>query len=156
MSYWEIIPQILLPLALLVLGFSVGGFRERLHFRNLAVREAAASDVLVTNLKQVANPETVRRSSLVSGQVVIGTDYFKSVATALRNLVGGEMKSAQSLMTRARREAVLRMIDDARRLGATEVCNVRFAFCNISQMSGSNKWAMCVEIYAYGTAVVRN
>jgi len=154
MTFWEIFPQVILPLALLVLGFSVGGFRERLHFRNLDRREAAASDFLVTNLKHVANPETVRQSSLVGGQVVIGTDYFKTIVTGLRNLVGGEMKAAQSLMVRARREAVLRMIDDARRLGATEICNVRFAFCNISMMSG-NKGAMSVEVYAYGTAVVR-
>lgn len=154
MNVYEIIFQVFVPLSLLVLGFSVGGFRERRHFRRLDRREAEARDILVTNLKHVANPETVRRSSLVGGQVVIGTDYFKTMATMLRNLVGGEMKSAQSLMTRARREAVLRMIDDARRLGATEVCNVRFAFCNISMMSG-NKGAMSVEVYAYGTAVVR-
>jgi uncharacterized protein YbjQ (UPF0145 family) len=154
MTIWGIPPEAFLILALLILGFSVGGFRERRHFKNLALREAAASDMLVTNLKQVANPETVRQSSLVGGQVVIGTDYFKTIATGLRNLVGGEMKAAQSLMVRARREAVLRMIEDARRLGATEVCNVRFAFCNISMMSG-NKGAMSVEVYAYGTAVVR-
>ncbi len=154
MNNYGILFQVLVPLALLVLGFSLGGFRERSHFKKLARREAASSDVLVTNLKRVANPETVRQSSLVGGQVVIGTDYFKTFVTALRNLVGGEMKAAQSLMVRARREAVLRMIDDARRLGATEICNVRFAFCNISMMSG-NKGAMCVEVYAYGTAVVR-
>ncbi len=154
MTIWDIPFQLFPMLALLVLGFSVGGFRERRHFRNLAIREAAARDVLVTNLKRVANPETVRQSSLVGGQVVIGTDYFKTIATGIRNLLGGEMKAAQSLMTRARREAVLRMIDEARRLGSTEICNVRFAFCNISMMSG-NKGAMSVEVYAYGTAVLR-
>ncbi len=154
MNTFELLGYVLPTLGLLVLGFSVGGFQERRHFKSLDRREAAASDILVTNLKRVADPETVRQSSLVGGQVVIGTDYFKTIATALRNLLGGEMKSAQSLMVRARREAVLRMIDDARRLGATEVCNVRFAFCNISMMSG-NKGAMSVEVYAYGTAVVR-
>jgi uncharacterized protein YbjQ (UPF0145 family) len=92
---------------------------------------------------------------MVGGQVVVATDYFKTFVTALRNIVGGEMRAAQTLLSRARREAILRMIGEARRLGATEVHNVRFAFCNITQLSG-NKGAMAVEIYAYGTAVVRD
>ena len=143
-----------LTLFLLALGFSVGGFRERRHFRQLDEREAATGDITVTNMKTVANPETVIRAQLVSGNVVIATDYFKTFLTTLRNLVGGEMKSAQRLMIRARREALMRLLEEARGLGATEVWNVRFQFCNIQQMS-KNKGAMSVELYAYGTAITR-
>ena len=154
MPAFELLFWLLPTLALLGLGVSVGGFRERRHFKQLALREVAAKDIRVNNLKRISEPETVKRTSLVGGQVVIASDYFKTLATLLRNLVGGEMKAAQSLMVRARREALLRMIDEARRLDAKEIWNVRFAFCNITQLSG-NKGAMSVEVYAYGTAVTR-
>lgn len=142
------------PLLLIGFGFFVGGWRERSHLRALDLRETAASDVTITNLKTIPRPETVTGARLVSGNVVIATDYFKTFATQLRGLVGGELKAAQSLLLRARREALMRMVDDAREFGAAEVCNVRFQFCSISQMSGK-KGAMSVEMYAYGTAVIR-
>ena len=143
-----------IPALLLGLGIFVGGYRERRHITSLDRREAKTKHVLVTNLKRIPDEERVDRVTLVEGEVVIATDYFKSFATAMRNLFGGEMRAVRSLMTRARREALLRMIEQAQALGAQEVWNVRFAFSNITQMSG-NKGAIAVEIYAYGTAVVR-
>ena len=143
-----------IPIFFVALGIFIGGYRERRHFKSLERREAATKHIQVTNLKRIPDEDSVRDTKMVDGEVVIATDYFKSIATAMRNLVGGEMRAAQSLLIRARREAVLRMIDNAQSFGAEEIWNVRFAFSNISQMSG-NKGAMAVEIYAYGTAVVR-
>ena len=135
-------------------GFFVGGAQERRHLRSLDQREGALSYLTVNNLKRVTDPDTVRQSAMVVGQVVIATDYYKSFVTSLRNLVGGEMKAAQSLLLRARREAQLRMLEEAVRIGAQEVWNVRFGFSNIAQMRG-RQGAMQVELLAYGTAVVR-
>jgi len=146
--------SLIIALVLLALGIFVGGWNERRHLRDLAMREHDLRDIVVNNLKRVPDPDTVRRAEFVSGNVVIATDYFKTFATKLRNLVGGEMHAALSLMARARREALLRLLVEARSIGATEVWNVRFEFCSISQLSG-NRGAMSVEIVAYGTAVVR-
>jgi uncharacterized protein YbjQ (UPF0145 family) len=143
-----------LPAVLLTLGICVGGYRERRHIKGLERREAATGHVLINNLKRVTDLPGVRRAALVGGEVVIATDYFKSYATALRNLVGGEMRAAQALLGRARREAILRMVEEAQALGADEVWNVRLSSSNIRQLS-RNKGAMAVEVYAYGTAVVR-
>jgi len=145
---------LLLPFGFVGLGYIVGTFVERRHLALLDRRETASRDILVTNLKHIHDPGTVERAALVDGQVVIATDYFKTIATFLKKLVGGEMRAAQTLLLRARREALQRMVDDAQRLGATEVWNVRYEYCNVSQMTG-NKGAMSVEIYAYGTAVIR-
>ena len=150
-QFWiQVIPFV----AFLMLGVLAGGFMERRHLRQLAIREGQVRDVLLTNLKRPVDAGAIESVHFVGGQVVIATDYFKTFAAAMRNLVGGEMHAAQKLLDRARREAILRMISEAQRFGAREVCNVRFAFCNITQMSG-NKGAMAVEIYAYGTAIVR-
>ena len=64
----------------------------------------------------------------------------------LKNLVGGELRAYTELMTEARREAMERMLAQARELGANAVVNVRFTTTNVA--SGA------AELYAYGTAVV--
>ncbi len=136
-------------------AFFIGRFTERRHLRDLDERESRSGDIIVTNLKTIADPASVEGGRMVIGHVVIATDYWKSFATRMRNLVGGEMKSAQSLMIRGRREALMRLIENAREYGATEVYNVRYQFSNISMMRGSKGGAMQVEILAYGTAIVR-
>ena len=51
----------------------------------------------------------ILRTRLVQGSAVISIDYFKRMLAALRNIVGGEVKSYETLVDRARREATLRM-----------------------------------------------
>lgn len=156
MGSYQLLLQFGLPVfMLLVVGIGIGGLRERRHLKSLALREAQNADVIVTNLKRIPEPEASLGASLVIGQVVIASDYFKTFATQLRNLVGGEMVAAENLLMRARREAVLRMIEEARRLGSTEVHNLRFVTCSIMAMSGNNK-AIAVELCAYGTAILRS
>jgi uncharacterized protein YbjQ (UPF0145 family) len=145
----HIVNILLLPIA-----FFVGRFTEGRHIKRLGEREKVLGYIHQSNLKRVVDPTSVCSAELVIGHVVIATDYWKSFATKLRNLVGGEMRSAQSLMIRGRREAVVRMLQDAQTHGATEVWNIRFGFSNIAMMR-NNTGAMQVEIYAYGTAVKR-
>jgi uncharacterized protein YbjQ (UPF0145 family) len=145
---------LLITLAALALGLSVGYFVEQRHFRSLSAREAQYREFIVTNLKTVPAPTTAKHSLLVVGDAVIAADYFKSFAARLRNIVGGEVRTFNSLMLRARREARLRMLAQARRAGATEVHNVRYETSNI-RSSGRNSAAVSVEVFAFGTAVVR-
>lgn len=142
---------VIFPIAV---GFGIGRWRERSHYRSLAAREAQGSGTYVSNLKQIAQPKTAKSASLVMGQAVIATDYFKSFAAQFRNIIGGEVRTYETLMERARREAKLRMMDEAHALGATEVWNVRFETSNIMS-SGPRNPAVSVEVFAFGTAVIR-
>jgi uncharacterized protein YbjQ (UPF0145 family) len=139
---------------LLALGLFVGGWNERRHIRSLDRREKELKHMVINNLKRITAPDSVTQSNMVLGSVVIASDYLKSFLTSLRALVGGEMRSMQSLLIRARREAIVRMLEQAVQMGATEVWNVRLEFCSISQMRGK-RGAASVEIIAYGTAVKR-
>jgi len=149
---WEFWLQILPILVLLLLGFTVGGFVERAHFKRLDEREVALRYMLVTDLKNPPQGLSARSCGLVVGEVVIGSDYFKTVAAKLKSLFGGELRTFQTLLTRARREALLRMMECAKQMGANGVINVRFESSNIGAMRGKKASAM-VEMYAYGTAV---
>ncbi len=143
------------PLFLLALGLFVGRHTERKHFRNIEQRERQMSDMLVTQLKSF--PAAVPgdpSACLVVAEVVIATDYLKSFLAKLRNIFGGEIKSYQSLLVRARSEASLRMQEQARRQGYNAICNVRFQTADVGGNSTMRKVAM-VAIIASGTAYHR-
>ena len=139
-------------IVLLILGFSVGTLVERAHLKRLQARETALSRMLVTDLRKLPPGCAATPCGLVTGEVVIASDYFKTFAAAIRKIVGGELRTFESLMVRARREALLRMMESARRMGANAVVNVRYSTSNIGSMRRRRAAAM-VEMYAYGTAI---
>jgi uncharacterized protein YbjQ (UPF0145 family) len=84
--------------------------------------------------------------------VVISIDYFKRISAALRSLLGGRVTAYESLLERARREAILRMKQRAFDSGASHVINVKLETTSISK--GYRKQVGSVEVYAYGTALI--
>jgi uncharacterized protein YbjQ (UPF0145 family) len=139
-----------IPIILILVGLIVGKGVELHHFRQLDSDEAQYRDMLVTNLKTVPPQYADSQPFLVMGAAVIATDYFKVFAAGLRTLFGGEVKSYVTLMERARRQAVLRMLEQARSQGAAVVWNVRY---ETSTTQGQQKKKPGgVEILVYGTA----
>lgn len=118
---------LVISLIAILIGFFAGKASERRHLDSLARREAALADVTVITLSSPlglsSEPHT---PALVSGEAVIASDAFKSWATGLRNIFGGEAKNFVLLDQRSRREATVRMLEEARRLGFNAVCNVRY------------------------------
>ncbi len=129
---------------LLIAGYVFGKAAESRHLKSLISREQLAN-----KLPAIASrfpPEDKAYSQhLVCGNVVVASDYFKTFTAGLINIFGGRVTPFESLVDRARREAVLRMKDDATRFGAELVFNVKFETTRI---------ANAVEVLAYGTAMV--
>lgn len=142
-----LILSVVVTAGFLLLGYLVGRSREARHLADLDRREAAAAGVTVIDVKQVPSGFAAGGGRLVMGEVVIATDYFKSFMAMLRNIVGGEVKTYQTLLSRARREAKLRMIEEAQALGADLVVNVRFEWSDVGPRIAST------EIFCYGTAI---
>ncbi|MDW3195363.1 MAG: YbjQ family protein [Cytophagales bacterium] len=91
-------------------------------------------DKTITEVIGIARGSTVRARN-------IGRDIF----AGLKNIVGGEIEEYTKLLAHSREQAMQRMEDDARRLGADAVVNVRLTSSMV--MQGTS------EIVAYGTAV---
>lgn len=142
--------QLGLFVGLLLIGYGFGRYNEQRHFRSIKQREQTYADILCFSFKTVPQ-EFSGRGELVTGSVVISIDYFKKVAAALRGLLGGRISAYESLLERARREALLRMKEDAKAMGAQRVINVKLETASISK-STNNVGA--VEVIAYGTALV--
>jgi len=87
---------------------------------------------------------------LVDGSVVISVDYFKQFVAGLRNFVGGRVTPYEILLDRARREAILRMKEEAKASGADVILNVKYEMCSIYK--GRRNSIGSVEALAYGTA----
>lgn len=138
-------------LTLLALGFSVGTWLEKRHYRHILRREKECADILLIASKLPTPDLHISYSHLVGGNAVISVDYFKRFVASLRNLVGGRMSTYETLVDRARREALLRLKEDARKLGADMVFNIKIETASISQ--AANYALGSIEVYAYGTAV---
>lgn len=149
----EFVIQISVFVVLLGLGYFVGGFKERQHLASLAARELASKNVLSVPLKTLPGLESSADSALVMGSVVVSIDYFKRVAGSLRNLVGGRIGAYESVLSRGRREAILRMKEDAVARGFDAVFCVRLETSRLASALQQGKGTAGVEVLAYGTAV---
>lgn len=141
---WFELAVVALPIMVLVVGAVAGAVAERRHLASLAQRERLPGPIL-TDLGAAPPGVVLHDARLVSGEVVLGADRGKEFVSMLRNLVGGEVVSLQKLLTRARREARLRMLDEARAVGADVVLNVRFEMCEVG--------GKAADVICYGTAV---
>jgi uncharacterized protein YbjQ (UPF0145 family) len=145
--------ELVLGAVLALIGFVVGRMNERRHYASIRRREKEAADILVFAARFPPPSLVAPAVSLVSGSAVIADDYFKSLMAALHNLFGGRVRSYESLLDRARREAVLRMKAEARRAGAGMVVNVKLqTFAVPGRQPGGTR---AVEVLAYGTALAR-
>lgn len=82
---------------------------------------------------------------IVFGNTVRAKNIGKDIMAGLKNIVGGELQEYTEMLADAREEAMNRMINDAHKLGAEAVLNVRF--------TTSQTMAGAAELLAYGTAV---
>lgn len=141
--------DLIIFVCLMIAGYTVGRIVEQRHYASIRLRERRYRDILAFPMRFAPDPVTPQDAFLVHGTVVVSADYFKTFVAGLRNLIGGRFRSYETLMERARREAVLRLKEEARRKGAKLIICVRFETTTIS--SG---WAPSMEVMAYGTALV--
>ncbi len=101
--------------------------------------------MIYVTTEQIAGKEIIEAIGTVRGSTVrarnIGRDFF----AGLKNIVGGEISEYTKLLSEAREQALKRMLDDAERIGADAVVNVRFTTSQVMQGAA--------EMLAYGTAV---
>jgi uncharacterized protein YbjQ (UPF0145 family) len=101
--------------------------------------------MIITNIETVPGKTIVEHFGLVSGSTIRAKHVGRDIMAGLKNLVGGELKGYTQLLHESRQQALERMIEQARQLGANAVVNVRFSTSSVAQGAA--------ELYAYGTAV---
>ena len=101
--------------------------------------------MITVNTDKIEGKKIIETLGLVKGNTIRARWFGRDIAAGLKTIVGGEIKSYTDMMTKARDQAVERMVDEAKKLKADAVINVRFTASEV--MQGAS------EILVYGTAV---
>ena len=144
--------EIGISLVLLLLGFFFGRYFEKKHFQSIIQREAELANVMVIASKHTTSEDSKKPGHMVTGSVVISVDYFKRFLAMLRTIFGGRVTAYETLLDRARREAILRMKLEAKNMNADRVFNIKLETASISKNASGNIGS--VEVLAYGTALI--
>jgi len=101
--------------------------------------------MIITNIETVPGRTIREHFGLVSGSTIRAKHVGRDIMASLKNLVGGELKGYTQLLQESRKQAMDRMVAQAKQLGANAIVNVRFSTSSVAQGAA--------ELYAYGTAV---
>ena len=145
--------DLLLFLFLLCLGYGAGSWAEKRHYASIFRRESQMLGLPVVTGSELFANRAIEDARLVTGSVVISIDYFKRLLAILRNIFGGPVRSYESLIDRARREAILRLKEAAYAEGADIVVNLRLETAAIGRSANQKRQIGSVEAIAYGTAL---
>lgn len=144
--------DLIIIISCLVICYITGSVIEKNHYKNIKEREISLYKApCLTYGKSFSKNPKVKEAFLVSSSVVIGCDYFKSFLAGLKNLFGGNVSAYESVLDRGRREALLRMRENARNQKANAVINVKIETVMLDPLGTSQNPKVCVT--AYGTAI---
>jgi uncharacterized protein YbjQ (UPF0145 family) len=102
--------------------------------------------MIITTSDTVPGKKIIKTFGLVRGNTIRARHAGKDIMAALKNLVGGEIVEYTKLMAESREQAIDRMTDEAKRIGANAVVAARFT---TSEIMGA-----AAELLGYGTAVL--
>ena len=139
-----LILKIVITLVLFFIGWGVGRFIEQKHLKELEEKERHLLHIRIdTNKFQMSEDQ----GQLISSNVVISHDYFKYIIAQIQNFFGGRLTTYESAVERARREAIVRLKQEAEKVGAKQIMGLRLSTTELGMQGGM------AEVFAYGTAI---
>ena len=139
-----LIIQIVIFAILFSMGFGFGRYNERKHLQYLDEQEQRLAYIRVNNSRFI---KSTFPGHMISSNVVISHDYFKYAIANVQNMLGGRLTSYESVVERARREAIVRLKLEAEKMGADQIMGIRLSTTELGMQGGM------VEVFAYGTAI---
>lgn len=101
--------------------------------------------MIVVTTDTIPGKKVVKALGVAKGNTIRARHIGKDILAGLKNLIGGEIEEYTKMMAESREQSLDRMVEDAQRLGADAVINVRFMTASMMQSAA--------ELLAYGTAV---
>lgn len=102
-------------------------------------------DILVATSDAVPGRQVAETLGLVRGNAVRARHVGRDLVAVFQNLIGGELADYTKLLAESREQALDRVVEQARDMGADAVVGLRFQTSMV--MNGAS------EMLAYGTAV---
>ena len=101
--------------------------------------------MIISTTENIPDKEVVEILGIARGSTVRARNVGRDIFAVVKNLVGGEITEYTKLQADSREQALQRMKEDALKLNADAIINVRITTSMIMQG--------VAEILAYGTAV---
>ena len=101
--------------------------------------------MIITTGEAIPGKEIIEIMGIARGSTVRARNIGRDIFAGLKNIVGGEISEYTELQAQAREQAMQRVEQDAERMGADAIINIRMHTSMI--MQGAS------EILVYGTAV---
>jgi len=101
--------------------------------------------MILSTIETIPGRQISEAIGICRGSTVRARNAGRDFLAGLKSIVGGEISEYTKLLADAREGALERMKEDAERMGADAVVNVRFTTSAVMQGAA--------EILAYGTAV---
>ncbi len=142
-----------LPVFMLAFAWAMGVWVTRRHEADLAQRELAVAHILIHNSGRLQDATTgPHPPMMITSEVTLGVDHFRGFLGQWKSLFGGQVRSYQMVLDRARREVVMRMLEQANEMGYTALANLRIDFADISGSALTRRKAADISVLATGTA----
>lgn len=144
--------ELIIFLVITALWLFFGKHIEKKHYASIVEREETYKNIVVLSDKDLQGIKNVEGDGVMMSEgTVVSIDAFKKLMAAFVNLFGGRMKAYESLVDRARREAVLKLKQSAHEAGNNCIANLRIETSSISK--NAKQTVGSVEAMAYGTAI---
>ena len=128
-------------------GWLIASWFERHHLRSLSDREATLQHIRINTSKH-HGPCEPEACTLLIGSVVVAHDYFRTLIIVIRRFIGGNISPYERLVQRGRREALIRLKEEADLRGIDKVINIRFGTTTVA-----GRFLHAIEMVAYGTGI---
>lgn len=138
---------------LMIVGYTAGTATERKHLASLLTREQGLRHMpaFPGDYRAVLEPDDrIASAQMVTGEVCLTDDFFREFCGNLKNFFGGNLRTHEVLLERARREAILRLKERAQ--GADLIANLRLETSMLNEDTGK-KATTALQVIAYGTAI---
>ena len=101
--------------------------------------------MIIVTTETIPNKQIIEVLGVARGSTVRARNIGRDIFAGLKNIVGGEIEEYTKLQAQSREQAIKRLIEDAQKLGADAIVNLRLTTAMVMQGAA--------EILAYGTAV---
>jgi uncharacterized protein YbjQ (UPF0145 family) len=102
------------------------------------------SDITISTQDQLADHKTIKTLGFVSGSTVRSRNAARNFLAGFRTIIGGEIPELTKAVAEAREQALDRLTERAKDMGANAVLAIRLITTEVNEQ--------CSEIVAYGTA----
>ena len=102
--------------------------------------------MIIVTTDRIEGKNIVRTLGMVKAGSIRARHLGKDITAGLKKLVGGELGEYTKMMAESREEALMRLEEEAEKMGANAVVGLRFVTSMVTTGAA--------EFLAYGTAVV--